>query len=357
MGEEKSFLAGRQAGRRVSAASLPYQVSESYHRFDQRDSVFAREHWDPEFRQFLEESLHGQGSSERGNAHLGGRRLESALNKAAWNVARYAPRGTNVGFYQWLPAAGEEPLDITAEEASQTVKEVARFLGADLVGITGLDKRWYYQSVYSPRGSKPIVFTDEMDRPEGNTDRYLIPESMRFVIVLGFAMDPELLRTSPGLLASAATGLGYSRMAFSTSSLARFISELGYHAIPQGNDTSLSIPQAIYSGLRELGRNGLLLTQEYGPAVRLSKVLTNLPLEVDSPKRFGFYEFCHGCQRCAEACPGKAISLGAPSMSGPSRSNNNGVRKWYVDPEKCLLWWRRIGTSCSGCIASCPLVR
>jgi len=66
-------------------------------------------------------------------------------------------------------------------------------------------------------------------------------------------------------------------MAFVATSLAEFIRLLGHDAIPAGNDMALSIPLAVDAGLGELGRNGLLITKEFGPRLRLCKVFTNLP--------------------------------------------------------------------------------
>jgi len=59
-----------------------------------------------------------------------------------------------------------------------------------------------------------------------------------------------------------------------------------------------------------LGRNGLLITPQYGPRVRISKVLTDLPLVPDEPIEFGVTEYCEKCKRCAKYCPGQAILRG-----------------------------------------------
>ena len=82
---------------------------------------------------------------------------------------------------------------------------------------------------------------------------------------------------------SAVTALTYSRMAEIAASLAAYIRALGYPAIPCGNDTLQSIPLAIDAGLGEMGRNGLMLTPEYGPRLRICKVFTDLPLARISP--------------------------------------------------------------------------
>src|SRR4030066_448546 len=109
---------------------------------------------------------------------------------------------------------------------------------------------------------------------------------LKFAIVVGVEMEWDWIKHSPYPEASAAAALGYSRMAEVASSLAKYIRALGYPALPSGNDTGQSIPLAIDAGLGELGRNGLLLSPEYGPRQRLCKVFTNLPLVPDKPIDF-----------------------------------------------------------------------
>ena len=144
-------------------------------------------------------------------------------------------------------------------------------------------------------------------------------------------------------------------MAFILACTGEFIRNLGYKAIQCGNDTALSIPLAIDAGLGELGRNGLLITPQHGPRVRLCKIFTDLPLEPDKPLEFGVKEFCKKCKQCAEHCEAGAISKeDEPSFEAVCRSNNPGVLKWYVDVERCYLYWCENGTDCSTCIKVCP---
>jgi reductive dehalogenase len=137
-------------------------------------------------------------------------------------------------------------------------------------------------------------------------------------------------------------------------SVATFIRALGYRAFANGNDVSLSIPYAVAAGLGELGRNGMLITREFGPRVRLVKVFTELELAPDHLISFGVWDFCKSCKRCADACPSKAVSDGEPTLEGKTISNNPGVLKWYIDPEKCIQFWRDNGSDCANCIAACP---
>ena len=168
-------------------------------------------------------------------------------------------------------------------------------------------------------------------------------------------MDYKASECSPSHIAIAATSLGYSRMAALGWSVRKFLSELGYRSFATGNDVALSVPYAVAAGLGEAGRNGILITKEFGPRVRLLKVFTELELKPDKPKVFGAAEFCRKCRRCAESCPGKAISFSDDrTCEGPTISNNPGVEKWYLNPEKCWGFWVENGGACSNCITSCP---
>jgi len=200
------------------------------------------------------------------------------------------------------------------EKMSMYAKRAAEFFGASFVGICKLDRNWLYA---------------EDD----------IPKKFENVIVMAIEMDSEGIATSPEAPAAAATGVGYSKMAFLLACMGEFIRNLGYDAIQSGNDTALSIPLAIDAGLGELRRNGLLITPKYGPRVRLCKIFTDLPLKPDDPIEFGVKEFCRKCKLCARFCEAGAISMNdEPSFEIKCRSNNPGVLKWYVNVELCYLF-------------------
>ncbi|MGK7920504.1 MAG: tRNA epoxyqueuosine(34) reductase QueG [Trichodesmium sp.] len=57
------------------------------------------------------------------------------------------------------------------------------------------------------------------------------------------------------------------------------------------------------AGLGWIGKNGNLITREYGSWVFLGEILTNLELTSDRPHT----EHCGTCVRCLEACPTNAI--------------------------------------------------
>jgi epoxyqueuosine reductase len=58
------------------------------------------------------------------------------------------------------------------------------------------------------------------------------------------------------------------------------------------------------AGVGFMGKNNLLIHPEYGAGVRLTSILTDMPLRTDSP----IPEDCGECKACVVACPAEAIS-------------------------------------------------
>ncbi|MBS3917974.1 MAG: epoxyqueuosine reductase [Deltaproteobacteria bacterium] len=60
---------------------------------------------------------------------------------------------------------------------------------------------------------------------------------------------------------------------------------------------------ALAAGLGWIGRNNLLVNEKFGSRIRLVTVLTDLPLEIDSPSA----KDCGSCRACIKVCPAEAI--------------------------------------------------
>ena len=123
------------------------------------------------------------------------------------------------------------------------------------------------------------------------------------------------------------------------------------------NDTGLVIPLAIKAGLGDYGRNQMVITPEFGPRLRFSKIFTSLPLIADEARRHGISQYCGICTKCASACPVKALPFGEPSEEVPNRSTISGVRKWSADCEKCFSYWAKLKSDCAICMRVCPFNR
>ncbi len=313
----------------------PYEITADMKRFDQRNSAFARSQSDSSsvaygkkgrsVAELIASDKPGYGREEFA-LHAGSRTADRALRKS-WQDEDFA-------------AVGEPHQPDDWQAFTERVKQAAKLYGASLAGVTRVNPLW----LYAPAEG---AYED--------ADEDVLPPGVDTAIVMATEMDHALIAASPAVGASAATGLGYSQMAFVAGSLAAYLRQLGYRAIPSGNDTGLSVPLAIDAGLGELGRNGVLLTQPFGPRVRLCKVFTDAPLTPDAPTTFGAADRCETCTACADACPARALPTGERTAAGPTPSNNSGALKWYNNADKCLAFWRVNGTSCSSCIKSCPL--
>jgi len=277
--------------------------------------------------------------------------MSSAFADLAYDARREAAGTVEklVAGHLFGPQDEERPCEERVDRASCSdpvanaalVKDAALSFGADLVGICRMNRAWLYS-----RGRR---------RKAAGAD---LGEEYTSVVVMAVAMDADAIAGSPGPSASAATRMGYMRMSICSAGLGVFVRKLGWRAFAAGNGTALSVPLAIGAGLGELGRNGLLLTPQYGPCVRISKVFTDMPLRPDEPSQWGIAAACRICDLCAVACPGNAIDARPePTVRGPCGPEGEGISRWPVDGRKCSAFWRVNKGSCANCVAVCPYVR
>jgi ferredoxin len=322
-------------------------------RFDERNTAFSRSMWDKAYGAQIEQatekfrarvqrySLEEKISMMEGQALVAGAiYVDDTAGALHENYGGYMGHMDGVGgLYGWDDPINPDRMPVDdPEEMTQRIKAVAKFFGANLVGITRVDPAWLYSNYF--------------ERASGKSGAVAVDEP--YAIVIAVEMGWDEINKSPGYPASAAAALGYSRMAEVAASLARYIRALGYPALPSGNDTALNIPLAIDAGLGEHGRNGLLLTPEFGPRQRLCKVFTSLPLLPDQPIDFGIVRYCETCHACASSCPVDAVPMGDRTDQPTSISNRTGIKRWMVNVTDCLLYWRQNGTDCGNCIAACP---
>ncbi len=266
-----------------------------------------------------------------------GRAIDTLVRKKVYSKTDFDRR--------WGIPEGKKLTGIDPGKMSEKVKLVGRWFGASLVGISELNPLWLY-SHWGDHNAKLAGTFNAGDPIE-------LPKEYKYVVVMAMEMDYIDVQRSPAVCPS--IDLGYSKMAFTATSVAELIRNLGYRAIPSGNDMGLTIPLGVDAGLGELGRNGLLITEYFGPRVRLCKVFTDLPLEPDEPIDLGVQHFCEICGKCAQQCPGNALRRGERTDQPMDISTNPGFLKWPVHSGKCLSWWHKSGTAgCANCIRVCP---
>ena len=336
--------------RQTDDAAAGIVVTEDFERFEQRNDIFTRAFWDENVRSKKTDAFFNsyrmEAAPRRGE---GFNQRDFALRNASWLISdlisnRGGEAGKREGFqasidYDTPVAPDQVEIDDPAAQAEE-IKRIARFFGADLCGITAYDPRWTYAS---------RVDTRDMSAAPNEVEA-------TSVIVLGHQMDADLTQTYPSALAGAATGREYSHEAAIVMQVAAYIRNLGYEATASMNDTGLVIPYALKAGLGEYARNQLVITPEFGPRLRFSKIYTTLPLAHDMPKKVGVAEVCSICTRCAEACPVKALPFGVPEAGG-NRSSIKGVVKWTSDAEKCFGYWAKLASDCAICMRVCPFNR
>lgn len=237
---------------------------------------------------------------------------------------------------------------------TQRIKLLACRLGAVDVRVGPLNPAW----VYSHRGTPPF-FPDYAPTPPlltgpppGYTDLAWgdpIEIPHRYAIAMAFDQDLDLIRTGGTPHTDFEVGRVYALSALVAVQIASYIRALGWPARAHHlrNYGVLMAPVAIDAGLGELGRCGFLLHPRLGANLRLACVTTDLPLQLDRPVDLGVQSFCEKCLKCADNCPSGAIPKGDKVVV-------RGVRKWKIDPVKCLLYWGHRGSACTICQAVCP---
>ena len=140
----------------------------------------------------------------------------------------------------------------------------------------------------------------------------------------------------------------YRRVTRIAIELSGRIRAMGWPAKAYGDTKTgeiLHIPLALAAGLGQLGKHGSIISREYGSNFRLATVATDLPLASGYPLDLGVDDVCLTCRRCTIDCPPGAIS--------DEKMMVRGVRKWYVDFDKCVPYFAETG-GCAICIEVCP---
>ena len=313
-------------------------INDSVDRVDERDVMFAREEYNP-------------GSSKYMAYYSANPQYKEIDDKIRELPPILSPGGkyyetVRSGYIESIFDSVEELLDkvdgevsadrkeVNTTEITASIKKAVLDMGADDVGIAGLNRNY----VYSHVGRGPEEWGSE------------IINDHRYAIVFTLEMDYAHVEGAPGLAITEESATKYLQGALISIEIARHIRGLGYPARAHiaGSNYQIMLPPIAYdAGLGELGRLGYLISPRLGPRVRLGAVTTDLPLITDKPKDFGVQDFCKRCLKCAVNCPSGAIPPG-------DKTEERGILKWQLNIEKCIRYWRISGTDCGLCMKVCP---
>ena len=145
---------------------------------------------------------------------------------------------------------------------------------------------------------------------------------------------------------------------------ADYLKANGYKAFAQTTDTvkqfdmyRTTLPHktvATIAGLGWIGKSALFVTREFGPAVRISSLVTNAKLTGGNPITSSE---CGDCMACTEACPGHAVS--------GKLWHKNMDRDEFFDSIACRQKARELSaekihkeiTLCGKCFEVCPYTK
>jgi ferredoxin len=211
----------------------------------------------------------------------------------------------------------------TSNEFWSKFGKLAKDKGADLIGFTPVLKNYIFKNL-------PVVGKN--------------------AVILGMEMKWEKIKTAPSILCGIEAFRVYYELGDLTIALTEFLQEQGYKAEahhPFGGKL-LFTAHAVAAGLGYMGRNGLIITPEFGPRQRWSMITTDA--EIPEVKKTDFTElreFCQTCGLCVEKCLGKA------TLNEPIEKVKNSGIITHIDRLKCIESLLK-NNYCSNCLKVCP---
>lgn len=224
------------------------------------------------------------------------------------------------------------------------IKRVARYFGADIVGIAPSHPAFLYA------GNRYVQDGTAEDQYEKLSPEELC-KKFPYVVVATTAWDYDLLQAHRHHIGDASYHFSQMRGTMILKAIEGYIRELGYTALrgvanPQG--------AGLAAGLGELGRNGLVISEKFGARIHMpDPIMTDLPLVPDKPIDIGVDDFCKICRKCAVTCPTNSIPWGDKVV-------HNGIEKYKIKWETCYKLRPYVvdhWDSCLTCATICPFTK
>ncbi|MFX0099631.1 MAG: hypothetical protein ACFFCS_08620 [Candidatus Hodarchaeota archaeon] len=169
-------------------------------------------------------------------------------------------------------------------------------------------------------------------------------------IVLGMEMKWDEIKKAPNIDCEIECFRVYYLLGKVTIKLTKYLKELGYKSEahhPFGGKM-LFPPHAVAAGLGIKGRNGLVITPEFGPRQRWAIITTDA--EIPEPPKRDFREmkeYCQKCGLCIKQCKGGA------AFEEPIKRIDGLDVITHIDRSKCIQSILK-NNYCSVCLKICP---
>ncbi len=244
----------------------------------------------------------------------------------------------------------------------EKIKQAAAEIGIDKIGFAKADDFSHMED--SLNQQKEQGHTSGFEHP--NIEERLYPDKIfdrpKTIISIALAYPSEILHPLPnerenrrGVFARASWGIDYHEiLEEKMQQLIAFIkSETTTATFKPMVDTGElpDVAVAERAGIGFIGRNGLLITEEFGSWVYLGEIITDLEFEPDERVEFG----CGDCTRCIDACPTDAL-LGDGRMNAKLCLSYQTQTKGYM-PEEFRRKMSHVIYGCDICQMVCPYNR
>ena len=235
-------------------------------------------------------------------------------------------------------------LVASVREMAQSAKSVLNnpYSGKKIIDVDTLKELEEYAH---SMGIADIGYTRVNPRHIFNGYKLLFPHAMVFTMEMG----REKIKQAPSMPSFIEIFRTYHQLGGIVNRISDFLRQRGYNAQAGpaiGGDVNY-IPVAIDAGIGYSGKNGLLITKNNGPRIRLAAVFTdieNLPFASENPHHW-VREYCESCNLCIEKCPANAIY--------PVTKTHTDGGPVFIDHTKCADPFSN-DNGCTLCIKYCP---
>jgi epoxyqueuosine reductase QueG len=229
-------------------------------------------------------------------------------------------------------------------ERTEELKATARAAGADLVGVADLGPFKAGETILPPhalgRFTKAVSVAVHLDDTiVDSIEQAPTPAYAQHYRVVNATLDRLTAR-----LVTWITAGGFSAYAIPAS-----------HIVDERNLLGSISHKAVarMAGIGWQGKSLLIVSPQYGPRIRLSTLLTDMPLSCDKPVK----NRCGTCDECTKACPASAIK----NIRTEDRyANREDALHFSRCVEQTRRFTARLGIEaqiCGICIRACPFRR
>ena len=240
----------------------------------------------------------------------------------------------------------------------EKIIQLSKELGISKIGFTTADDFAYLEKSLRAGVEEGRTTGFEHKNIEERLDPKLSLASARTIISIAVAyprrlpQQPQKTAFRRGKITPNSWGLDYHYiLQDKLKRLARGIEELTANVEYKGMvDTGALVDTAVArrAGIGFIGKNGLVISKEFGSYMFLGELITNLELEPDQPVDYD----CGDCNRCVEACPTSCL-LGDSTMDARRCLSFQTQDKGMMD----LEFRKKIKTviyGCDICQICCP---